>query len=86
MPATFTDESGKRSSYAWPGGYPLYYFTSCSALCAKCANLPESLTADPTDPDWFVIGQEANYEDDSLTCDNCCSPIESAYGPDDTDA
>lgn len=86
MSATFTDESGKRSAYAWPGGYPLFYVCKDGGvLCPACANLPESLTATATDPDWFVTGCDANYEDDSLSCDHCSSPIESAYGPDDDD-
>ena len=27
------------------------------------------------------IGADVNYEDDSLYCDHCSQPIESAYGP-----
>jgi len=32
-------ESGEFQSYAWPGGYPIYYLDSCdNVLCPKCVN------------------------------------------------
>jgi len=32
-------DNGQYSSYAWPGGYPLYYLDSCdNVLCPECVN------------------------------------------------
>jgi hypothetical protein len=39
-------------------------------LCAECANTRDREGID---------GQEANYENPSLYCDECCDRIESAY-------
>lgn len=70
--------------YAWPGGYPLYYVTKDSGvLCPKCVNDNLELLSDEYDPQWYVIGYEINYEDNSLYCDHCSERIESAYGDDD---
>lgn len=70
--------------YAWPGGYPLYYITKdCEVLCPKCVNENLELLTDEDDPQWYVIGYEINYEDNSLSCDHCSERIERAYGDDD---
>lgn len=32
-------ENGQYQSYAWPGGYPLYYLDGCNnVLCPDCVN------------------------------------------------
>ena len=68
-------ENGRLPNYAFPGGYPLFYFDKGdSVLCPECANEEESL---PSEAD-------INYEDDSLYCDECSRRIESAYAEDDT--
>jgi len=77
-------EPGKElPSYVWPGGYPVYYITADGgALCPKCANENAEQEDDPNDPQWFLIAQEANWEDENLFCDACSAHIESAYGDD----
>lgn len=78
-------------AYAWPGGYPLYYLCADGgALCPGCVNAEIDLI-DPDTRDWIadrrlrtgwvIVAVDVNYEDDSLTCDHCNDPIESAYGP-----
>lgn len=72
------DENGELPSWAWPGGYPIYYLDGeDSVLCPKCANKSH------TDKEEFqkfkpkVAG--INYEDPALYCDQCSERIESAY-------
>jgi hypothetical protein len=73
--------------YVWPGGYPLYFICSdAEALCVSCAKQEARLVmqsirdrADRGDG-WNVIGQDVNWEDDSLYCAHCNAQIESAYG------
>lgn len=73
--------SGILASYAWPGGYPLYYLTQDGGiLCPKCANENAKLSGDPHDPQWNVIAYDVNWEDEDLICDHCYKPIKSAYG------
>lgn len=63
----------KLDTYAWPGGYPLYYLaTDDSVLCPKCAN----------DEDELPTAHGINYEDAALYCDECGQRIESAYAED----
>ena len=76
-------EDGKVPSYAWPGGYPLFYFAKdCGVLCPDCVNGNLELVKDPDDPQWYVVGADVNWEDTSMYCDNCNKTIESAYGED----
>ena len=61
-------------AYAWPGGYPLFYFDAGNnVLCVKCAN-------DNDDFNEPITNADVNYEDDNLDCDHCSERIESAYG------
>jgi hypothetical protein len=63
-------------SYAWPGGYPIYYMdTDNSVLCPKCAN--ESLASE--NENMRPVAMDVNYEDSGLYCDECSKRIESAY-------
>ncbi len=40
----YRDSNGQLSSYAWPGGYPIYYLDGESGvLCPKCANKEQSV-------------------------------------------
>jgi hypothetical protein len=67
-------------SYAFPGGYPIYYLAKdCGVLCPECAGLPECAQASPDDSQWYLIGAECNYENPALSCDHCGKRIESAY-------
>lgn len=65
---------GNRESYAWPGGYPLFYISKQNNICCpECANRE----VDQSDE---IIAMDINYEDDDLYCDDCGKKIESAYG------
>lgn len=69
--------------YAWPGGYPIYYTTrDGGCLCPDCANENLYLTLDGDDQ-WRIVGQDVNWEDIHLYCDNCNAVIAPAYGDDD---
>ncbi len=62
---------GSLPRYSSIGTYPLFYLTmEGETLCAECANTRDREGID---------GQEANYENPSLYCDECCDRIESAY-------
>ena len=68
--------AGRLASYAWPGGYPLFYLCEDGCiLCPDCA----TENADPTEPQWNVVAVDVNWEDPSLNCDHCDRRIESAY-------
>ena len=90
--ATERDEGMKLNrmewpTYAWPGGYPLYYLTKdCGVLCPKCANDHLARTLDPDDDQFFVVAQEVNWEDQDMHCDHCGAHIKPAYGGDDADS
>lgn len=76
-------ESGDVQSYAWPGGYPIYFITQgCEAVCPSCVNknrdLIDAAYADE-DARWNVIDVDINYEDTYLYCCNCDATIEAAY-------
>jgi len=75
----------RHGPYAWPGGYPLYFLCDDgAALCCDCAkaerrNVLEAIACKARNG-WRVVGQDINWEDDTLLCDNCSDRIESAYG------
>lgn len=76
---------GKLPCYTWPGGYPLYYVVKdCAALCPECANEAylANLCEDEEDSQWYLIGYDINWEDNSLYCEHCNKVIDSAYGND----
>jgi formate dehydrogenase maturation protein FdhE len=61
----------KFEKYAWPGGYPIFYFDSeNNILCPSCASTPASTP---------VVEADVNYEDAHLHCDDCSKLIEHAY-------
>ena len=70
---------GMLPEFAWPGGYPLVYYTRDGLMiCARCANKPD--TSDP------VIDGDVYWEGPALVCDDEGELIESAYGdPDETE-
>lgn len=81
-------ESGKVQSYAWPGGYPIYYLCEDNGvLCPDCVNDNRKLidAANSSDRQWNIVAVDCNYEDDCLYCDNCSTRIESAYGNEEND-
>jgi hypothetical protein len=70
-------------AFAWPGGYPIFYVTKdCGVLCPNCANENKLLTLTKQDHQWFIIGSDINWEDETMYCDNCNRHIVSAYGDD----
>ena len=75
---------GSVDSYAWPGGYPLYYLCAdgeslCPACVAREFARIEQAILDADDSDWRVIAVDVNYEDSSLYCAHCSDRIPSAY-------
>lgn len=80
----------RNGSYAWPGGYPLFFATSDGAsLCFECVrrqwrNICEAhIVFGYRNSGWRVEACDANWEDPSLHCDHCSKRIESAYAEDD---
>jgi len=68
-------------AYAWPGGYPIFYFTDYgNVLCPDCAN--DCMADDEYET---VIDYDANWEDPELYCE-CGKRIESAYSEDKAEA
>lgn len=56
---------GMLPSYAWPGGYPLYYVTDRNTvLCPDHANN----AADYADE--LIVAADVNWEDTSLWCEH----------------
>ena len=80
------DENGNLPAFAWPGGYPIYYLCADGGiLCPQCANKESAVKEADKDADypdfdqWRIVASDINWEDASLTCDNCNQRIESAY-------
>lgn len=64
--------TGILPTYAWPGGYQLFYLTRNGlTICPSCAN------EDTSDA---VIAGDAYWEGPTIDCDDCGRGIESAYG------
>lgn len=69
-------DNGHLVSYAWPGGYPIFYIDKQNnVLCPTCANREVDQLQE-------VIGAGVNCEDEWLFCDECGQQIESAYRED----
>jgi hypothetical protein len=75
-------------SFAWPGGYPVFYvFSDGGCICPDCANreIDEIDSANRTGHGrnshggWAVGAFDVNYEDESLACDHCGKTIPAAY-------
>jgi hypothetical protein len=79
------DDTGQLPSYAWPGGYPVVYYTACHrAICPACANdccrtRNKRRDDDPRDG-YFLTMYHIHYEGDPIECEECGVEIESAYG------
>lgn len=86
------NDDGTLASWAWPGGYPIYYITKDNGvLCPTCANKQEAKDVEgKDDPDYFMLASEqivaadVNWEDSSLFCD-CGVRVQSAYAEDAVD-
>jgi hypothetical protein len=75
------DNNGVYESFAWPGGYPLYYLCNDGeALCPSCMNDSSNpIHFDAPDDGWRIVGCDINWEDESLFCAHCNKQIESVY-------
>lgn len=83
-------EAALRSGpYAWPGGYPLFFYTADGgALSFETAwsernEIFSALRDNDRGGGWYVIGQEVNWEDPELLDSHTGERIESAYAEDD---
>ena len=66
---------------SFPGLYPLYYITEdYGRLCPDCANKYSTKPQNAHDPEWKIIWQVVNWEDEDVQCDHCGEKIETAYG------
>jgi hypothetical protein len=84
------DNDGEFPKYAWPGGYPIYYLLGDNEpLCADCANGQNGSEAthrltdkdgQATDSQWLIVAYEIHYEGAPISCAQCNTQIESAYG------
>lgn len=76
----FTFSHLEWDSSVWPCGYEIFYITADSGvLCHHCANKELERTIDPDDQQFFVVGQDVNYEDGDVFCDHCNRQIVPAY-------
>lgn len=80
----FREKDGTYPAYAWPGGYPIYYYCKDGGiLCPTCVNDNKEeieQAEEYEDAQWWIIAQEIHWEGPPLTCDHCYKEIESAYG------
>lgn len=66
--------------YAWPGGYEIHYYTADNGvLCHDCANDNLIRTIDPDSPDFYIVGEDVNWEEPDLFCDHCNRKIGPEY-------
>ena len=69
----YRDASGTLPAFAWPGGYPVRYYTgNAYCICPKCAN-------DPTKSDPPITCDIA-WEGPEEACDDCGAMMPTAYG------
>ena len=74
------DSDGQLSSYAWPGGYQIVYFTrNGDILCPDCAREAELHATDQDSGDLPIDGL-AHWEGEPMICDECYKILESEYG------
>ncbi len=86
------DHTLKPISFAWPGGYPVFYFGREGYKNDNTGELEFSdydrnefiLCADCARniKDKILTGCQVNWEDQYLYCDTCGETIESAYNED----
>lgn len=67
---------GQLPTFAWPGGYPIFYLTeSDTVLCPDHANVESDFS------DELITAADVNWEDADLYCEHG-HRIESAYAED----
>lgn len=85
------DSRGLLDSFAWPGGYPLFYLTrDGGTLCPQCANRENGSIAHTGcanisqcaehDAQWCIVASDVHWEGEAIECDHCGNVVESAYG------
>jgi hypothetical protein len=87
-------EQLKYGQFAFPGGYPRYFVAKdCSCVCYKClvpkgrcdqesdieSRAIDAIDNPGSDKAWEIFYVDVNWENNSLTCDECNEKIESAY-------
>jgi len=78
LPGLPRDDKGRLESYAFPGGYQLYYYDKQhSVLCPPCARKSDEDTDETPMFKPAFVG--VNYEDSELYCQQCYKRIPSAY-------
>jgi len=78
MPSTTLPKlaDGRLESYAWPGGYPIYYLDGeSSVLCPGCAQHSLEDSIPHFQPQAFGV----LYEAESLLCDQCSKEINDRF-------
>lgn len=66
-------DTGELPAYAWPGGYPMIYYTADGlTICPRCAN-------DPDKGDEPIAG-DIYWEGPPIACEDAGEMMESAYG------
>lgn len=86
--AEIRDDNGLLPTYAWPGGYPVFYLAADNGiLCPDCANGENGseccgeLDADcPSDDQWIIVAHDIHWEGEPIVCEHCDAQIQSAYG------
>lgn len=77
----FTPLRLRWTSWAWPGGYPIYYLVrDMCVLCHECANAELDRTLDKDDDQFYIVDMDINDEDQHLHCDHCNAHIEPSCG------
>ena len=79
--ADIIDSDGDLPTWAWPGGYPIFYLAKDNGvLCPTCAN--QFKAGRDNDEQLEPVAYDVNYEDAHLFCEHCSTRIESAYNED----
>jgi hypothetical protein len=79
----------KDGPYAWPGGYPKYFVTKDGGVLSfdsakEMKNEIIDAMKNNSDPSWYIMGVDINWEDPDLYCDHSGEKIECAYCDDET--
>lgn len=71
------DDNNKLLRFTWPGGYPVIYLDKKdNVLCPDCAQKALDNIEETNKP----VHGDIYYEGAPLTCEDCNTEIESAYG------
>ena len=78
------DSDDRLPAWAWPGGYPLAYFTQdVSILCPACAtaDIDAACSGDDARGDDLPMWVDILWEGPAENCDSCNAEMITAYGP-----